>query len=68
MLQLWDELGVTDSMIVAHVRIEPGHVGDEALPFLRGNASLLFGGLLKRLEILTLEVELEQYEKSGGLI
>ncbi len=63
----WHELRVAEGVIVPHVRVKATHVGYEPLPLFLGDA--LDGcGILQKLEVFALEVELEEDEKGGGLI
>ena len=54
-------------MIVPHVRVKAAHVGYEPLPLFLGDA-LAGRGILQKLEVFALEVELEEDEKGRGLI
>ena len=54
-------------MIVPHVRVKAADVSYEALPLFLGDA-LAGRGILQKLEVFALEVELEEDEKGRGLI
>jgi hypothetical protein len=58
---------VAEGVIVPHVRVKAADVSYEALPLFLGDA-LAGRGILQKLEVFALEVELEEDEKGRGLI
>ena len=63
----WHELRVAEGVIVPHVRVKTAHEGYEPLPLFLGYA-LASRGILQKLEVFALEVELKEDEKGGRFI
>ena len=57
-----------EAVIVSHVGIETSHVCYKLTPFLGCHTCFIRRGILKKLEILALEVELEEDEEGWRLV
>lgn len=65
--QLGDEFGVPKGMIIAHVWVESTDICDKSLPFFLAD-SFFDCGILQKLEVFTLEIQLKEDKECWWLI